>query len=128
MKTCNRCFIEKPIEKFYKDPTSKGGRRNQCTECVRNKQDAYLTPEYRFAAKLKTLYKMTVEQYNEMHESQEGKCFLCGKEWHRRLWVEHNHETGEVRGLACGPCNTALGHLENNPGTLERMRQLLGIS
>lgn len=126
-KTCNRCFTEKPIEDFYKDQGSKGGYKNQCKLCIRGYQKTYLVPDYQFAARLKSIYKITLEEYEAMEKAQDYKCFLCLKPYHRKLYVEHCHKTGKVRGLACAPCNTTLGHLENNPEVLERMQILLGL-
>jgi len=51
---------------------------------------------------------MTHEDYEKMLEAQGGKCAGCGKsadEHRRHLDIDHNHETGEVRGLLCTPCN-----------------------
>jgi hypothetical protein len=52
---------------------------------------------------------MSVERYNELLEEQAGLCFICRKPPNgRSLAVDHNHETGEVRGLLCHPCNTTV--------------------
>jgi hypothetical protein len=52
---------------------------------------------------------MTEERYQEMLAAQDGKCLGCAAESSNalgyRLCVDHDHETGEVRGLLCGPCN-----------------------
>lgn len=61
------------------------------------------------------LYGITLERYDEMVKEQEGLCPRCRKTpLVLRLAVDHNHETGEVRKLLCGPCNTYLGRLEAN--------------
>jgi hypothetical protein len=51
---------------------------------------------------------LTYPQYLEMLEAQNGQCLGCGKEPQgRALHVDHDHETGRVRGLLCTPCNLA---------------------
>lgn len=42
-----------------------------------------------------------------------GKCAICGKE-KDKLCIDHDHKTGEVRGLLCIKCNSNLGWYENN--------------
>ena len=54
-----------------------------------------------------------------LHESQGGKCKLCSKPIEmfsnkKGGYIDHCHSTGEVRGVLCHPCNTALGYIENN--------------
>lgn len=65
-------------------------------------------------------YKITVEEYNIIYEKQSGACAICdtpetltkdGKL--HALAVDHNHETGHVRGLLCMSCNTKLGYFES---------------
>lgn len=53
-------------------------------------------------------YGITSEQYEELLEKQEGKCAICDRhesEFKTRLAVDHNHVTGEIRGLLCNYCN-----------------------
>lgn len=57
---------------------------------------------------LRYKYGISVAQYNELLEKQENKCAICGKhedEEPRALAVDHNHITGEIRGLLCTFCN-----------------------
>jgi len=81
-----------------------------------------LNPEYRFRAKCKWLYRtygLTQESYIAMFEKQQYKCGICGGEIipHTRLsHVDHNHETGQVRGILCHPCNLGLGFVEKDGG------------
>jgi hypothetical protein len=61
-----------------------------------------------------------MKQYMEMLEAQGRQCALCGKEWQgfnksKSLVIDHCHETGKVRGLLCGDCNTALGRFGDDP-------------
>lgn len=56
---------------------------------------------------------MSVDRYDAMLAAQGGTCAICGKPpKQKRLAVDHDHVTGEVRGLLCGPCNTMLGRME----------------
>jgi hypothetical protein len=62
-------------------------------------------------------YGITPERYAELLFLQGGTCAICKEECPtgKRLSVDHNHETGEVRGLLCYPCNFWIGHLERQP-------------
>lgn len=64
---------------------------------------------------LRNRFGITLEQYDEMFENQNGVCAICGEINidGRRLAVDHNHETGKIRGLLCTGCNTRLGILEH---------------
>jgi hypothetical protein len=58
-----------------------------------------------------------------LYEAQGGRCYICQRATgaRRRLAVDHNHATGEVRGLLCKPCNRdVLGHLRDNTEALQR--------
>lgn len=54
-----------------------------------------------------------IEAYYAAHN---GLCDICGKPpTDRRLAVEHNHTTGEFRGLTCRKCNAAIAFFDDNP-------------
>jgi hypothetical protein len=60
-------------------------------------------------------YKLTIEMYERIAEHQGYVCYVCALPEPvkgRRLAVDHDHTTGEVRGLLCSRCNPALGKLE----------------
>lgn len=66
---------------------------------------------------LQIKYGISLAEYNVKKEQQNNCCEICGKhetEFKRRLNVDHNHSTGEVRGLLCSHCNTALGHVRED--------------
>jgi membrane-associated HD superfamily phosphohydrolase len=64
---------------------------------------------------IKRLYGMTLEDYEVLFNKQGGVCAICGKpETTRRLSIDHNHETGMVRGLLCSRCNLTIGKMEDN--------------
>lgn len=59
-------------------------------------------------------YRLTPEGYGELLEKQAGCCAICGRRAQdstgKILSVDHDHETGRVRGLLCSHCNRGLGH------------------
>ena len=74
-------------------------------------------------------YGITAEEYQAIYEAQGGKCAICQRATGRnkKLSVDHDHKTGEVRGLLCTPCNRdVLGHLRDSVAALLRaVRYLL---
>jgi len=82
-------------------------------------------PLKRKNAILKNVYGITLVQYNQMFETQEGKCAICQRhqnELTRTLCVDHNHKTNKVRALLCVTCNTDVSVVENR---LEEMTNYL---
>jgi len=69
---------------------------------------------------LKKKYGLTVEQYDEMLLAQGGGCAICGRPPRPdiALYVDHDHATGQVRGLSCFRCNNALGDFNDDPALL----------
>lgn len=60
-------------------------------------------------------YGITRDEYDRLLVAQNGRCLICnrpGDELKKGLAVDHDHETGAVRGLLCVGCNTKLGWLE----------------
>ena len=62
-------------------------------------------------------YGITVGQYRDMVDAQGGLCLICDQPPRNgyRLSVDHNHRTGQIRGLLCGPCNLAIGNFGDDP-------------
>lgn len=63
------------------------------------------------AATMKWNYGLTAEQCDAMAEAQGGACAICLKV--KKLCVDHDHVTGEVRGLLCVRCNANLAAIED---------------
>ena len=72
---------------------------------------------------LRRTFNLTLEQYAELYDTQEGKCAICKKkqvEHKNALSVDHCHSTGKVRGLLCDKCNLGLGLFQDDVESLER--------
>ncbi len=126
---CNKCNLDKPTEDFIKNKAKKLGHISWCRSCnkeywsawrKRSKeqtlkyQSAYYlkNPSKRRAYRLNKNYKMSIFDYAKMAEDQDHKCLICKE--NKKLHVDHNHETGKVRGLLCTGCNTGLGSFQEN--------------
>lgn len=60
-------------------------------------------------------YGITQEDYDRMLAKQNGVCAICGGVGKRaNLDIDHDHDTGYVRGLLCNKCNMGLGFLQDN--------------
>lgn len=124
LKRCRQCNEVKPSEMFTTDTSSRDGLFFRCVECNRaSMHERYHKHKHErpwLERHLRLTYGITVDQYNEMLDAQGGACAICGstdhgsKNWH----VDHDHETGAVRGILCHGCNHALGGAHDNPDTL----------
>lgn len=74
-------------------------------------------PGYNKNLVLKRLYGITLAEFNEMVTDQGGRCAICGVD-PPRLVVDHDHESGVVRGLLCDSCNNGLGRFRDDPDAL----------
>ena len=126
---CKPCTLEDAKHKYDNDPTplseeelarSRAYRRayhaaNKESRNARAKAVRNADPDRERNRKLIQRFGITLEEYDNMHNAQNGLCKICGnpEELDRRLAVDHNHETGKVRGLLCFRCNVILGHIEN---------------
>jgi hypothetical protein len=74
-------------------------------------------------------YKVSPERLEELLLEQENACAICttpfGESAVDRFNVDHNHSTGQVRGLLCQKCNQALGMMDDDPLYLERAARYL---
>jgi len=68
--------------------------------------------KYRLAKK----YGMTEADYEHLLNAQNGCCAICSER--ERLYIDHDHATGRVRGLLCNLCNLAIGKFRDSPMVL----------
>ena len=72
---------------------------------------------------------ITAEQFDQMLTKQNGGCAICGSERGSPRWptlhIDHDAETGAVRGLLCMECNTGIGKLKHNIDLLNKSIEYL---
>lgn len=74
-------------------------------------------------------YDMNRNDQVKLYESQNKSCCLCDNKiemfvGHKGGFIDHNHETGEVRGILCNRCNTVVGGLENHKNITKLLKYL----
>jgi hypothetical protein len=101
----------------------KDANRDRVREVARQKRPQYA---------LKAYYGLSLEQWAQMFEEQEGLCYLCSEpldlESKRKIHVDHDHDCCRggkscgscVRGLACNECNLGIGRFGDDPDRMER--------
>ncbi len=128
-KWCNGCKDWKLHKEFNpcSDPR-RSGFSVYCKDCTNkrnrtNYSSKERSPEYRATRKRwkqanalrirVEQYGLTPEKYKEMWDAQGGKCYLpsCNNP---ASCIDHDHVTGQVRGLLCRTCNLALGHFRDS--------------
>jgi hypothetical protein len=76
-------------------------------------------PDSHRRSMLRRYYGMSVEQFAAMRDAQGGGCGICREPFTKTPHVDHDHATGTVRELLCGPCNTGLGRFRDDPERME---------
>lgn len=124
---CDDCQISVPAEMRKLDPFRGWSpeRKRKAREAQKrwNEKNPEKHKRGVRSSRLQRQYGLTVEQVEQMHRDQDGRCSLCLDEievWSRDTHIDHNHETGVVRGLLCGNCNRGLGYLKDSAAVLRR--------
>lgn len=119
VKVCNRCQQVKPVEEFYKAQGNADGLQRICKGCRKNYYDYAQHRELYLRRK----YGISVAEYESLLDKQKGVCFICKASpdtmYRKILAVDHDHESGRIRGLLCNHCNQGLGHFRDSPELLE---------
>ena len=137
---CIPCFREQRRKRYEEDPSRRQRDVDRAIAWAKANPErrAAKVQEYRDAGilkrslrktHLKKKYGITPEDYDRMLEAQGGGCAICGRPPRDdiALHVDHDHETGFIRGLLCFPCNNALGLMKDDPERLIRAAEYVAI-
>lgn len=103
-------------KRFHADKRAKYGLNSWCKTCKKQHGRGW---------KLKWKYNISLEDYDQMYDLQNGSCAICGNH-HDVLCVDHCHTFGHVRGLLCDLCNRSIGYLkESIPNLSNAIKYLL---
>lgn len=84
-----------------------------------------------WAQKLLNAYGVSAAQYYAMLDAQNGRCAICARHqdaFAKRLFVDHCHQSGKIRGLLCKDCNIALGILGDSRSRVLQVARYLRLS
>jgi len=99
-------------DKKYKEKNRELLREKNAVYRKNNPSVAYLS---RRKAQLKMRFNISLNEYDNLLDKQGGVCKICKtKESRKVLCVDHNHNTGKIRGLLCSKCNRGIGLLGDN--------------
>lgn len=123
---CLPCHNEAGRQRYHERKGSdlEAFRRSQseANKRFRERQKVERPEDYRRTNRrhsLKRLYGMTESDFDRMLADQDGRCAICMTVNPQRRWhVDHDHDTGEVRGILCNLCNVGLGAFKDNPEAL----------
>ena len=124
MKTCPECKKEKDRSAWYRSKSSSTGYESICKSCKKAREKirkSNACPKHKRDVDLQWRYGISLDNWQDMFTKQNGCCAICKthqSELKSSLHVDHNHNTGKVRGLLCSNCNTAIGLLKDDEDRL----------
>lgn len=125
-KRCPGCSCIKPLTEYYRNAGRRQGVETYCKECTkqRAREHSRLRTSYSGWLRRRRRYGIDIETYDRMLAEQGGGCAICGAtspgrrantgRVSERFHVDHDHQTGVVRGLLCHQCNMVLGFVDDD--------------
>jgi hypothetical protein len=101
---------------YYRD------NRERILDQAREYREAHrlLIAEKQSHRRRRTKYRLTPADHTALLEAQGSRCACCGAELTLKSPIDHDHETGRVRGILCHNCNLGIGRLGDSIEGLER--------
>ena len=124
-KEKNAAYQKEYYKEYRKKNTETLADRNKKWREENKEQDALVM----LKARLKRKYNISIEEYETLIESQNNSCKVCGTHAKNnlkgKLYIDHCHTTGKVRGLLCMKCNSALGLLNDDKELIQNLLDYL---
>lgn len=122
-KTCKQCRKENN-EWYAKDID---GRRSRQKKWYKENKERIA--KYRRTTRLRKRYSLSEKEFEEIKVKQENKCLICGIDFKEmNACIDHNHETGKVRGLLCARCNLKLQPIEDTEFLQKALKYLKSMN
>jgi recombination endonuclease VII len=133
-RACHRTYIKRPDviahrRERYAANAEQHRVKNRSPERRKYAREWAAQPEQKAkqaARKLMRDHGLTPDQLETLRASQDGKCAVCGDPLkHGATHIDHDHATGQFRGLLCQRCNMAEGLLKGSPTRARRLAEYL---
>lgn len=141
-KKCSKCKESKNLSLFHKSRNNRSGLNPRCKICAYEdlkllkskyspaQKEKEAARKARWMAKnkkqnkdwhlqhhLKNKYNLSLKDLEILKKFQNNKCCICNKNL-EKPFVDHDHETGQIRGVLCRFCNTGLGFFQDSVSRL----------
>jgi hypothetical protein len=119
-RRCPDCDTVKPLEDFPLNKSKPSGYERYCLPChnVRCRENKIKNHGSTRQYHLKRRYKITQVDFDMLLALQGAKCAICSASDPEH--VDHDHVSGEVRGILCFNCNGGLGQFKDDVTTMQR--------
>jgi hypothetical protein len=108
-KTCSKALRD--------DWKSRNGERQLFLQNRWKRENPERAAIHSWRVGIKRKYGLSENEYLGILAAQDYKCAACGvtaEENGRRLAVDHDHSTGNIRGILCDACNVAIGKFKDS--------------
>ena len=126
-RECTACGTYKLWSKFHRNKNGYYGYGPRCIACrsaelrTYTKKNKKHVRRSRYNSRIKREYGIDIDDHDKLREHNDSKCWICsGGTSKNFLAVDHNHKNGNVRGLLCARCNTALARMMDKVENMER--------
>lgn len=137
LKRCNKCRVQKRTTEFSPNGRD-GGFHSICKKCknaqqadfykkngpmIRDRVKRLRNPTKVRERAILRIYGITQQEYQSLFDRQNGVCLICQTKENRidyrtgkvqPLLIDHDKFTGNIRGLLCNKCNSAIGFFDHN--------------
>jgi hypothetical protein len=115
-KRCPGCERILPLSDWHRNSATRDGYADRCKSCRSERSKAQ---------HVQKKFGISMAERDEMLEAQGGLCAICGGE--KPAHTDHDHETGQLRGLLCIGCNLGLGQFRDDPSRLRAAARYLDL-
>jgi len=136
---CKVCYQKKYGEshsranKVWRDSNPEANKEIY-TRAYKKQRSTELGKHTHRMAQVKHTYALTEDALQDMLLAQQGCCKVCGVDFGtcqitkgrlRAYHIDHDHSSGQVRGLLCAHCNAAIGYIEASGASANSIHKYL---